>query len=207
MVGFNRRFSPLATQIKETVGDGPMSMLYRINAGAVPKESWAQDSHFGGGRIVGEACHFIDFLIFMNGSLPKRVFACAMQDPTNLHDTVSINLDFENGSVGSICYFANGPKSLAKEYVEIYKGGSVARLMDFKELEILGEKKPLRKKLMSQDKGQRRMVGAFLDAMKRGGETPVPLQESLATTIATFAALDSLRTSQAIDLAVPELLT
>lgn len=207
MVGFNRRFSPLATQIKETVGDGPMSMLYRINAGAVPKESWAQDIDAGGGRIVGEVCHFIDLLIYLNGSLPKRVFAAAMQDPHNLQDTVSINLDFDNGSVGSICYFANGPKSLAKEYVEIYKGGVVARLIDFKELEILGDKKPQRKKLMSQNKGQQKMVSAFLDAVRSGGETPVPIQESLATTIATFAILDSLRINQAIDVTVPKLIT
>ena len=203
MVGFNRRFSPLTRQIKDTLGDGPMSMLYRINAGSIPKDSWIQDIDMGGGRIIGEVCHFIDFMIFMNGSLPTRVYACALQDPSNLQDTVSISLSFENGSTGSICYFANGPKSLPKEYVEVYKGGIAARLMDFKEIEILGGRKTARKKLMSQDKGQKAMIAAFLTAIKSEGASAIPLQESLASTISTFGILESLRKGQAIDLTAP----
>jgi len=202
MVGFNRRFSPLAKRIKATLGDGPMSMLYRVNAGSIPKDSWIQDTDIGGGRIIGEVCHFIDFMIFMNGSLPTRIYAHTLQDPSNLQDTVCINLSFENGSIGSISYFANGPKSLPKEYVEIYKGGLAARLMDFKEMEILGGAKPARKKLMSQDKGQKNMVAAFLTAIRDGSDCPIPLSETLATTIATFSALESLRSGQAVNLAV-----
>lgn len=203
MVGFNRRFSPLARQIKTTLGDGPMSMLYRVNAGSIPKDSWIQDADIGGGRIIGEVCHFIDFMTFMNESMPTTVFAHALQNPSNLQDTVSISLEFENGSIGTICYFANGPKSLPKEYVEIYKGGIAARLMDFKEMEILGGTKPVRKKLFSQDKGQKAMLEAFLVAVKNGDASPIPLRESLASTITTFGILDSLQSGRAINLALP----
>jgi polar amino acid transport system substrate-binding protein len=203
MVGFNRRFSPLAAQVKSSLGDGPMSMLYRINAGFIPPDSWMQDMDINGGRIIGEACHFIDFMTFMNGSLPIRVSAYALENPSNMHDTISINLHFENGSIGTICYFANGPKSLPKEYVEIYKGGIAARLMDFKEIEILGGRKPIRKKLVSQDKGQKPMIDAFLSAIKHGEQSPIPLRDLLASAVATFSTLDSLRSGQSIDLAVP----
>jgi polar amino acid transport system substrate-binding protein len=201
MVGFNRRFSPFAQKIKTTLGTGPMSMLYRINAGSIPENSWIQDADIGGGRIIGEACHFVDFLTFINGSVPTRVYARALRDPSNLQDTVSISLEFENGSIGTICYFANGPKSLAKEYVEIFKGGVAARLLDFKELEILGCRKPIRKKLMSQDKGQKKMVESFLAKVENGGECPISIQEILATSVTTFGILDSLRSGTAIDLA------
>ena len=203
MVGFNRRFSPLATKIKQAMGDGPMSMIYRVNAGSIPKDSWIQDEDIGGGRIVGEVCHFIDFMIFMNGSVPVRVYAQALQDPSNFLDTVNINLEFENGSIGTVCYFANGPKSIPKEYVEIYQGGIAARLMDYKEAEIVGGPKSVRKKLMSQDKGQRAMVSAFLASIKSGDDSPIPLRESLASSITTFGILESLRSGQPVNLTVP----
>ena len=191
----------MAQKITATLGAGPMSMLYRVNAGSIPENSWIQDTDMGGGRIIGEACHFIDFMTFINGSVPTRVYARALRDPSNFQDTVNISLEFENGSIGTICYFANGPKSLAKEYVEIFKDGVAARLLDFKEIEILGCPKPIRKKQMSQDKGQRHMIESFLAAIRDGDECPIPLRESLASTITTFGALDSLRLGQAIDLA------
>lgn len=203
MVGFNRRFSPLARRIKSAFGDGPMSMLYRVNAGSIPQDSWIQDPDIGGGRIIGEVCHFIDMMIFLNGSVPTSVGAHALRDPSNQRDTVSISLEFENGSIGSIGYFANGPKTLAKEYAEIYKGGTAARLIDYKELEILGGPKRLHKRLMSQDKGQKAMVEAFLAAVTDGQECPIPLKESLAATIATFGIIESLNTRQSVTLEMP----
>ena len=200
MVGFNRRFSPHAEQVKSIIGDGPLSMMYRINAGAIPADSWIQDAEMGGGRIVGEVCHFIDLMVYTCGALPVRAHAHALPDPANLQDTVTINLQFENGSIGSICYFANGAKALAKEYFEVFKAGLVARITDFKELEIVGTRKPVRKKLMSQDKGQKKMVAAFLAAVAAGQPCPIPLRESVATTLATFAVLESIRTGEAIDI-------
>ena len=203
MVGFNRRFSPLVARVKEELGSGPMSMLYRVNAGPIPSDTWIQDIETGGGRIIGEACHFIDLMIFINGSLPKKVYASALPDPSDLQDTVTINLTFENGSIGSICYFSNGPKSLAKEYIEVYRDGIVARVTDFKSLEILGGSKPTRKNLINQDKGQKEMVKTFLAAVQKGSESPIPLSELLASTVATFEVLNSLRSGNAVSIVMP----
>jgi polar amino acid transport system substrate-binding protein len=149
MVGYNRRFSPLTEILKDKMGSGTMSMIYRINAGAVPADSWIQDMEIGGGRILGEVCHFVDYLTYINGSLPVSVFAAALDDANNHNDTLTVSLKYQNGSVGSIQYFANGSKSLAKEYVEIYSYGVTAILNDFRQLKIYGKGRPYRKKLMS----------------------------------------------------------
>ncbi len=103
MVGYNRRFAELAKILKGRMGQGPMSMLYRVNAGKVPADSWIQDLEIGGGRIIGEVCHFVDFLTFINGSLPVSVYATAMKEPNNLNDVVTISLSYANGSIGNIC--------------------------------------------------------------------------------------------------------
>ncbi|MCF8396442.1 MAG: bi-domain-containing oxidoreductase [Melioribacteraceae bacterium] len=192
MVGFNRRFSPLTETIKKKFNDGPMSLIYRINAGAIPKESWIQDIDIGGGRILGEACHFIDYLTFINGSFPVAVSANALPDPNGFNDTVNILLQFENGSTGVVSYYANGPRNLPKEYVEIFSSGSTAILMDFKELKIFGKGKNSKKKLMNQNKGQKEMTRAFIDGLKNGN-TPISYQEVYAVTSASFAVLDSLK--------------
>ena len=123
MVGYNRRFSPLAQRMKEAFGTGPMSMLYRINAGYISADTWIQDTEFGGGRIIGEVCHFVDFLTFMNGSPPISVYAAAMTYPSNSNDTLNVSLRYENGSIGTISYFANGDKSMPKEKIEIFTNG------------------------------------------------------------------------------------
>ena len=170
MVGYNRRFSPFAKIIKENFGDGPMAMTYRVNAGAIPRESWIQDPDFGGGRIIGEVCHFVDFLTFMNGSLPVSVYAHVLIDPNALNDTLTVSLRYENGAIGTISYFANGDKSLAKERVEVYAHGCTAVLEDFKSLILHAGGKRKRKKLLSQDKGQKNEVAAFLDAVGTGKE-------------------------------------
>ena len=198
MVGFNRRFSPLATVLKEKVGNSPMSMIYRINAGAIPADSWIQDKEVGGGRIVGEVCHFIDFLTFINGSIPDRVYASALPDPAGKEDTVNISLDFKNGSVGAISYFSNGSKSLFKEYVEVYQAGVTAVLKDFRELQVYGSGKKFRKSLFSQDKGQRVMVKGFIDSVRNGKPSPVPFEEIYAVTLTTFKIVESLQTRNGV---------
>ena len=139
MVGYNRRFSPLTQSVKKHLTEGPMTMIYRINAGAIPKDSWIQDMELGGGRIIGEACHFIDYLTYITGSLPISVSAIALKDSQGLNDTVNITLAFENGSTGVVAYYANGAKDLPKEYIEIYRAGSTAILSDFKNLTIYGK--------------------------------------------------------------------
>jgi len=198
MVGFNRRFSPLTAMMKEKFGNGPMSMICRVNAGKIPQDSWIQDMETGGGRIIGEACHFIDLLTFINGSLPISVYAQALPDPYHLNDTLTITLTYSNGSIGTISYFSNGPKSLPKEYIEIYSAGSAGIIRDFKEIEITGAQKTIRKKLWSQDKGQKRMVQSFIEAILQGGTSPIVFDDIYMVTLTTFKILESLRTGQSV---------
>jgi len=198
IVGFNRRFAPLTQRLKQKLGPGPMSMIYRVNAGAIPPDTWIQDPSIGGGRIIGEVCHFIDYLTFICGALPVRVYASVMSDPHNLNDTVTINLEFANGSVGSVSYFANGSKELPKEYIEIYKSGMTGIIRDFKELEVFGGGKPERKKLLNQNKGQPNMVGEFIQRIKNCGAPLISPDEILNVMRATFAVLESLKTKKAV---------
>ena len=191
MVGFNRRFSPLSQIIKRRVGDGKMAMLYRANVGHIPSGHWIQDPAIGGGRIIGEACHFIDYLTFMCGSVPVKVTASAMKDSENLNDTANIMIEFENGSVGTICYYANGSKAMPKEYVEIYSSGTTAVLDDFKSCKIYGKKVEAHK-LSVQDKGQKNMVETYFDA-SRCGSVLIPMKEVFAVTAASLAALTSIK--------------
>jgi len=193
VVGYNRRFAPLTKILKERMGSGPMSMMYRINAGAIPGDSWIQDMEIGGGRIIGEICHFVDYLTCINGSLPVSVYASAMNDAQGRNDTLTVSLKYENGSIGSIQYFANGPKSLFKEYIEIYAHGVTGIIKDFKELEIYGSKKPFKKKLMSQDKGQKEEVRSFIDSILKGAESIIPLEEIFNTSEVTFKIIESIR--------------
>jgi len=193
MVGFNRRFSPLTQIIKKKLGTGPMTMIYRINAGNIPKDTWIQDMELGGGRIIGEACHFIDYLTYINGSLPTKITAQALPDPNGLNDTVNILVQFKNGSTGVVAYYANGAKDLTKEYIEIFSAGTTAILSDFKELKIYGKGKPFKKKLFNQDKGQKQMVEAFFYGLLETGEAPIPFGEIYAVTKAAFDVLESIR--------------
>ncbi len=200
LVGFNRRFAPLAQIAKQALGSGPMSMVYRVNAGRIPPTHWIQDPVLGGGRIIGEACHFIDFLTFLCGAPPVRVFASAL--PSSLHaaDTVAVNLDFANGSIGVVCYYANGSKALDKEYVEAYSSGVTATIRDFRRLEIAREKRVSKETRWSQDKGQKRMLAEFLSALKAGLPAPIAFNEIHAVTRATFAIERSLSERQPVSL-------
>ncbi len=193
LVGFNRRFSQLSILLKEKMGKGPMSMNYRVNAGNIPNDSWIQDMELGGGRIIGEVCHFIDYLTWMNGSMPIGVFANALPDPENNNDTLSIQLTFANGSIGVVSYYANGPKSLPKEYIEVFNSGAAGILNNFKELKIFGNKK-FKKKLFNQDKGQEKMVNQFIYSIIDGTPSPISFEEIIAVTKASFAVLESLKT-------------
>jgi predicted dehydrogenase len=199
MVGYNRRFSPLTTALKEMVGSGPMSMIYRVNAGSMAADHWMQQPDIGGGRIIGEASHFVDYMIFMCGALPVEVHATVMEEPGHLEDTVNINLRFADGSIGVVSYFANGPTSLRKEYIEIYRAGSAGIIRDFKELETYGARSG-RKRLPGQNKGQPQMVEAFLQSVRSGTPSPIPYAELEAGMRATFKAIESFRTRKAIRL-------
>ena len=193
MIGFNRRFSPLTQTIKKKFGNGPMSMIYRINAGNIPKDTWIQDMEIGGGRILGEVCHFIDYLTYVNGSEPVSLSANAVPDAHGLNDTLNILIQFKNGSTGVIGYFANGSKSLEKEYIEVFSAGTTAIINDFKELKVYGKGKPSKKKLLNQNKGQKEMVASFVNSLVKDGSSPIPFSEIVSVTKASFKVLESLK--------------
>lgn len=193
MVGFNRRFSPFAKLLKDRMGRGKMSMIYRVNAGMIPSDTWIQDLKVGGGRIIGEACHFIDFMSFICGSLPCKVSASALPDSQGLNDTVNIIIEFQNGSIGTVAYYANGSKSLFKEYFEVHSAGISGIIYDFIKCEIYG-KDIQRKKLSSQNKGQKEMLQAFFSSLKTG-KLPITTDEIFSVTKATFAAIKSIQES------------
>ena len=206
MLGFNRRFSPSAKQAKDFFGDAhsfPLSIIYRVNAGRIPKDSWIQDPIQGGGRIVGEVCHFIDLMQFLTGSYATRVYAEAVtsrdHDITE-DDSVIITLKFADGSNGTIAYLAEGDRSIPKERVEIYGGGKTCVLDDFRSVSMFSGGKQTTKKLAVQDKGQKEEVRIVCETVLSGGEPPIALADLAATTRATLRILDSLRTGEAMDI-------
>lgn len=193
LVGYNRRFSPLTAAMKQAIGNGPVAINCRVNAGFIPPDSWIQDAETGGGRIIGEVCHFVDLLNFLTGSLPVSVHAVSMPTPENLHDTVCLSLTYENGSIGTVNYFANGDKSLPKERIEVFGGGISAVLDDFKLLSVYAKGKKSDKKLVSQDKGQKTAVQGFISSVRNGSAPLIAFDDLYCTSLVTFAALESLR--------------
>ncbi|HEV2765925.1 MAG TPA: Gfo/Idh/MocA family oxidoreductase, partial [Pyrinomonadaceae bacterium] len=202
MVGFNRRFSPLARAAKEFFEGrrAPLSMLYRVNAGRVPRSSWIQDPLEGGGRVVGEVCHFVDLMQFFAGSPPVRVHAekTAARDAEIVEeDSVFVTLRFADGSNGAIAYLAEGDRALPKERVEIFGEGKTFVLEDFRSATAYrgGREKKISQR--GQDKGQAEEVRAVCAVVRAGGPAPITLAELAANTRATFRILDSLRTGDA----------
>lgn len=183
MVGFNRRFAPLMQTLKKGLNAvEPMSIVYHCNAGAIPADSWVHDPVVGGGRILGEACHFIDIARFLAASPIVDVKAVGMGCPEgmhNTHDTASISLAFENGSVATVHYFANGHRSFPKERVEVFQSGGVAILDNFKSLKSFGMKGLGKHSNYRQDKGHDACAKAFVQAIEAGGEPPISLEETL----------------------------
>jgi polar amino acid transport system substrate-binding protein len=200
MLGFNRRFSPHVLEIKRIFRDTqPKAIQYRVNAGILPAEHWVHDPNVGGGRIVGEGCHFIDLAMHIAGAPITSVSAHETASGGNLRDTVSISLGFANGSSASISYFSNGNKLLGKEYLEVFCNGVSVVVDDFRVMEVFGEKK--RKfKLKKQDKGHAAEVKAFIEALKEGKPSPIPFEEIYNSSIATFAVLESIRDRKMVHL-------
>jgi len=178
----------------------PLALHYRINAGAIPRDHWVQDSEQGGGRILGEVCHFVDFLAFLAGvpliEVQTRALANLGQYAS---DNIVIALQFANGSQGTISYLANGDRSYSKERLEIFGGGAVAVLEDFRRLELVrhGHKQVFRSRLR-QDKGHRGEWQAFANAIQSGGEAPISLTDIVSTTLSTFRIVDSLCSGQSV---------
>lgn len=197
MVGFNRRFSPHAMLIADYFKrrTTPLMISYRVNAGAIPKDTWIQDQESGGGRIIGEVCHFIDFVSFIAGAEPVSVSATtiyAENDTIVNEDTISINIQFKDGSLANICYIATGTPELPKERCEIFGSQSVAILDDFVHTKCFGilGKRELKGK---QDKGFKNEIKFFFETIKTGVNPPIPLHSMLKTTEITFLIRESIQ--------------
>lgn len=202
MTGFNRRFSPLARRLKDAVSGVPLVMNYRINAGFIPGTHWHQDGDVGGGRIVGEICHFIDLMQFICGALPVSVSAAALTDrnaPSD-PDNVVIALNFADGSVGSITYAAGGDSGFPKERIEVFGGGRVGVIDSWRTLLVQGNGNRIRQRCWLQaEKGFDQEMDAFIAAV-RGGEPAISFASQVATTRATFAIQKALRTGGTVEL-------
>ena len=204
MVGFNRRFAPLARHLKDFLGeiDEPLAVHYRVNAGYLERDHWTNDPHQGGGRIIGEGCHFVDFLIHLTGALPVRAYARPLPDDGRYSkDNVLITLDFSDGSVGTISYLACGDRSFPKERVEVFGGGTTSVLDNFRSLELRtrGSRKVHRTRLR-QDKGYKGEWEAFRDVVGTGGSSPIPFKESVATTLTTFCIMRALSLGEPVSI-------
>lgn len=198
MVGFNRRFSPAARQAREFFPDRnfPLSIVYRVNAGRIPSTSWIQDPIEGGGRIVGEVCHFVDLIHFLTGSLTTRVYAeavTASSSEVTCEDSVIITLKLADGSNGAIAYLAEGDRSLAKERVEIFGGGRSFVIDDFRTVTGYLNGKETARHTGSQDKGQAEQIRVVCQTVRDGTGNPIVLEDLERTTRVTFRVLDSLR--------------
>ena len=195
MVGFNRRFAPLMRSLKAEVdrSGAPLALVYTCNAGAIPADSWVHDPDAGGGRILGEACHFIDIARFLVGRPLVGGSAEVLDDGAGLGDTASLSLRFEGGSIATIHYFANGDRSFPKERVEVFQGGRVLVLDNFRSVKGFGA--GLRGRSWRQDKGQSDAVRAFLEAVRGGGADPIPFEELIEVTRLTVELAEAARTS------------
>jgi len=182
MVGYNRRFSPHIQKIKSLLDakPSPKTFIMTMNAGEIPKAHWTQDAKMGGGRIIGEACHYIDLMRFLVGSKIKSFNAVKMGENDFVElteDKASILLTFEDGSMGSIHYFSNGGKSFPKERIEVFCDNAVLQLDNFRKLRGFGWKGFKKMNLWSQDKGQENCVRAFMESVREGRKNPIPHNE------------------------------
>ena len=202
MVGFNRRFAPLARQMKEFLSSRtePLVAHYRVNAGYLPLTHWTQDSEQAGGRIIGEACHFIDFLTFLVGESPLDVRASALPNNGRYNeDNVVMTFHFPDGSLGTVSYLANGDKSSPKEQVDVFCGGRVAVLNDYRSLEtILSGRKKIYRSRLRQDKGHQAEWKTFVHAILSADSPPIPYDQLIGVTRASFAAVEALRSRETI---------
>ena len=208
MVGYNRRFAPLSLLIKQDLKkvSAPMVMNYRINAGYISDDSWIQDPEAGGGRIIGEVCHFIDFLTFLSGSLPKKVYASSIRYDNKKcknNDNISITIDFIDGSVGNIIYTSMGSKGMPKERVEIFSQGNSYLIDDFKQGMFYRGSSV--KRINNKGKGHKQEIQQFIKAVKDGKGNPIDFESLLSTTLATFKIIDSLNKKSPQDIDINEL--
>jgi predicted dehydrogenase len=202
MVGFNRRFAPMIQNLKAFFASTsePLALHYRVNAGYLPPDHWANDREQGGGRILGEVCHFVDLLMFLADSPIIEVEAQGIGNSGRYSgDNITALLRFANGSQGTITYLANGDRSFSKERLEVFGGGALGVLEDFRRLELVRDgKKETGHSRWHQDKGHRAEWEAFADCIRRKREAPIAFEDIVCSTLATFCIDESLATGKRI---------
>jgi polar amino acid transport system substrate-binding protein len=199
-VGFNRRFSPLLRELRSFLGDAPLVANYRISAGRIPPSAWVHDLDSGGGRILGELCHFVDSLVYLTGARVQSVAAAAMDEPSlpmQARDNVAVSVTFDDGSAATLTYVAAGAPSVPKERLEAFAGERTGILDDYTSLELHGDDGPRTAKSATQDKGHTDEVVAFLEGIK-SGVPPVALKEIENVSLAALAVVESLRSGATI---------
>jgi predicted dehydrogenase len=201
-VGFNRRFSPLGQQMKSFLRESqqPMMAYYRVNAGALPSTHWLHDPARGGGRLLGEGCHFIDFITFLVGQSPIAIDVHTLPVQGDVPaDNASIHLYFPDGSIGNISYLSNGDRSFPKENCEVFTGGRIAILDDFRRLTMIhgGKKQVLRG---AQDKGHHQAWEAFVNSLSHGSEPPIPYAQIWSVSQAAILTTQTAQSGNRIEI-------
>lgn len=198
-VGFNRRFSPHIEKIKSIIGNAQMNVVATMNAGFIPSNVWVHDMKIGGGRIIGEACHYIDLISYLTGSRVKAVCMNAMgANPEENTDNASILLKMENGSTGVINYFSNGSKAYSKERVEVFSQERTLIMDNFRKTESFGVK-GFKKMKTAMDKGHKNQFRRLIKAVQEGGDALIPFDSIINTTKASFAAIESLKENRWVE--------
>ena len=210
LVGFNRRFSPLARRVKEFFAgrQGPLVMTYRVNAAALPADHWVYDPVEGGGRLRSELCHFIDLLQYLVGASPVRVYAESVRpatDPARADENVQVTLHFADGSTGTITYTTVGDPRVARERIEIFGDQAAAEINNFRTAHLHRRHRTRRLWLLQQDMGYRDEMNAFLAACQTGGAMPMSLEEIEAASLATLRVLDSLARGAPVEVRASEI--
>ncbi|NQU27083.1 MAG: zinc-binding dehydrogenase [Candidatus Marinimicrobia bacterium] len=197
MIGYNRRFAPIIKKMIQLLKNepGPKSVIMTVNAGFIPSDHWVQDNAIGGGRIIGEACHFIDLLRYIIGANIVNYSTNYLSEQHLMSDIVTINLKFQDGSIGCIHYFANGHKSFPKERLEIYCNGKILQCNNFKQLYGFGWPGFNKQRLLSQDKGHKNCINAFISAINLNNDPPIPINEILEIAKVTLEIAKIGRTS------------
>jgi predicted dehydrogenase len=206
MVGYNRRFSPLARLARSVFAacGEPLAMAYRVNAGFVPATEWVHDPRIGGGRVVGEAGHFVDLMAYLCGHPPVAISGSALKKGGKpVADVTTLTLEFADGSVGTIHYFANGEPAMPKEYVEVFGGGACAQLVNFRSLKLFGAKAPGRTSYLNQAKGFAEEAEAVVKALREGTGSPISFEEIYLTSKATLLAEQAVMSGERLGLDLP----
>jgi predicted dehydrogenase len=207
MVGYNRRFAPLTLELQARLAgrQRPLAMIFTCNAGAVPADHWVQDPLVGGGRILGEACHFIDLMHFLADCSPITHVAaleCGAVAAGRAAETVSISLRFQDGSLGQLNYFANGSRSYPKERLEVFSEGRTLCIDNFRRLRGYGLRRA-NKKQWTQNKGHNEEFLAFVQAVRDGGESPITFESLANTTAASLAIVEALERRSVVEVHSP----